>query len=90
MAGKRGARTSQARGGGGGLGLEGRRPMDFSGILSWLFSSREGVLVLLGVILVGFLIAAIILERKTRKDYDQYDDEDDDESGWSFFDDDNK
>ena len=32
--------------------------MDFSGILSWLFSSREGVLVLLGVILVGFLIAA--------------------------------
>lgn len=64
--------------------------MDFSGILSWLFSSREGVLVLLGVILVGFLIAAIILERKMRKDFDQYDDEDDDESGWSFFDDDNK
>lgn len=64
--------------------------MDFSGILSWLFNSREGVLVLLGVILVGFLIAAIILERKTRKDFDQYDDEDDDESGWSFFDDDNK
>ncbi|WP_307975170.1 DUF6724 family protein [uncultured Parolsenella sp.] len=64
--------------------------MDFSGILSWLFSSREGVLVLLGVILVGFLIAAIVLEHKTRKDFDQYDDEDDDESGWSFFDDDNK
>ena len=64
--------------------------MDFSGILSWLFSSREGVLVLLGVILVGFLIAAIILERKTRKDFDQYDNEDGDESGWSFFDDDNK
>ena len=64
--------------------------MDIAGIFSWLFGSREGVLVLLGVILVGFLIAAIILERKTRKDYDQYDDEDDDESGWSFFDDDNK
>lgn len=87
MAGKRRAKASQARGG---LGLEGRRPMDFSGILSWIFSSREGVLVLLGVILVGFLIAAIILEHKTRKDFDQYDDEDDDESGWSFFDDDNK
>ena len=60
--------------------------MDIAGI----FSSREGVLVLLGVILVGFLVAAIVLERKTRKDFDQYDDEDDDESGWSLFDDDNK
>ena len=65
-------------------------PMDIAGIFSWLFSSREGVLVLLGVILVGFLVAAIVLERKTRKDFDQYDDEDDDESGWSLFDDDNK
>ena len=48
--------------------------MDIAGIFSWLFSSREGVLVLLGVILVGFLVAAIVLERKTRKDFDQYDD----------------
>ena len=64
--------------------------MDIAGIFSWLFSSREAVLVLLGVILVGFLVAAIVLERKTRKDFDQYDDEDDDESGWSLFDDDNK
>ena len=64
--------------------------MDIAGIFSWLFSSREGVLVLLGVILVGFLVAAIVLERKARKDFDQYDDEDDYESGWSLFDDDNK
>ena len=34
--------------------------MDIAGIFSWLFSPREGVLVLLGVIPVGFLIAAIV------------------------------
>ena len=63
--------------------------MDIAGIFSWLFGSREGVLVLLGVCLLGFLVAALILERKTRKDFDQYEDDEDDESGWSFFDDDN-
>ena len=65
--------------------------MNISDIISWLFSSREGVFVLLGIGLVGFLVAALVLERKTRKDFDRYDDvENDDESGWSLFDDDNK
>ena len=58
--------------------------------VDWLFSTRAGVLALIGIILVGFLIAAIILEHKTRETYDQYEDEEDDENGWSFFDDDNK
>ena len=58
--------------------------------VDWLFGSRAGVLALIGIILVGFLIAAIILEHKTRETYDQYEDEEDDENGWSFFDDDNK
>lgn len=49
------------------------------------------IVAMLGVCLVGFLIAAIILERKTRRDYDKYDNGDEDsESGWSFFDDDNQ
>lgn len=65
--------------------------MDIAGLFNWLFGTREGVLVMLGVCLVGFLIAAIILERKTRRDYDKYDNGDEDsESGWSFFDDDNQ
>ena len=58
--------------------------------VDWLFGTRAGVLALIGIILVGFLIVAIILEHKTRETYDQYEDEEDDESGWSFFDDDNK
>lgn len=65
--------------------------MDIAGLLSWLFSDRMGVICLLVIFLIGFLIAAIILERKTRRDYDKYDDGDEDaESGWSFFDDDNQ
>lgn len=62
--------------------------MDAAGFLSWLFGSKEGVVCLLGAGLVGFLIAALVLERKTRQQYDQYDG--DDEDGWSDFDDDNK
>lgn len=58
--------------------------------VDWLFGTRAGVLALIGIILVGFLIAAIILEHKTRETYDQYEDEEDDENGWSFFDDDNR
>lgn len=72
------------------LAGERRRPMDISGTISWLFSTRDGVIALLVIALVGFLIAAIIMEKKTRKDFDKYDDEDtDSESGWSIFDDDN-
>ena len=58
--------------------------------VDWLFGTRAGVLALIGIILVAFLVAAIILEHKTRETYDQYEEEGDDESGWSFFDDDNK
>ena len=58
--------------------------------VDWLFGTRMGVLALIGIILVAFLVAAIILEHKTRETYDQYEEEGDDESGWSFFDDDNK
>ena len=66
-------------------------PMNtIASFVDWLFGTRAGVLALIGIILVGFLIAAIILEHKTRETYDQYEDEEDDESGWSFFDDDNK
>lgn len=65
--------------------------MNIGAILSWLFGTREGVITMLAICLVGFLIAAIILERKTRRDYDKYDDGDEDaKSGWSFFDDDNQ
>lgn len=65
--------------------------MSIAGLFYWLFSTREGVIALLAVCLVGFLIAAVILERKTRRDYDKYDNGDEDaESGWSFFDDDNQ
>lgn len=65
--------------------------MDIAGFFTWLFGTRPGVITLLVVCLVGFLIAAIILERKTRRDYDKYDDGDEDaESGWSFFEDDNQ
>ncbi len=64
--------------------------MDIPGFFGWLFNDRMGVVSLLVIILVGFLIAAIVLEKKTRRDYDRYDDVDDDsESGWSFFEDDN-
>lgn len=63
--------------------------MDIGGLFDWLFGTKTGVICLLGIALLGFLIAAIVLERKTRHDYDQYDDGDD-ESGWSFFDDDNQ
>lgn len=62
--------------------------MDVAGFFGWLFGTREGVICLLGTGLLGFLIAAIALERKTRRDYDQYD-EGGDEDGWSVFDEDN-
>lgn len=62
--------------------------MDIIGIFGWLFGTRLGVVCLLGVALLGFLVAAVVLERKTREQYDQYDD--DSEDGWSDFDDDNK
>lgn len=61
--------------------------MDIAGFFGWLFGTRTGVLCLLGGALVGFLIAAIVLERKTREEYDEAED---DEDGWSFFDSDNK
>lgn len=64
--------------------------MDIAALFTWLFSDRMGVITLLVVALLGFLIAAVVLEKKTRKEYDRYDDEDDSESGWSFFDDDNQ
>lgn len=64
--------------------------MDVMGFFGWLFGTRTGVLCLLGVGLVGFLIAAIVLERKTREEYDQYDEDEDDEDGWSIFEDGNK
>ena len=63
--------------------------MDVAGFFSWLFGTSTGVICLLGAGLLGFLVAAILLERKTRRDYDQYDEDDDDEDGWSVFDDDN-
>lgn len=62
--------------------------MGVADIFAWLFGTRQGVVCLLGIGLVGFLIAAIVLERKTRSDFDQ-EDESESEDGWSFFDDDN-
>lgn len=65
--------------------------MDIAGLFTWMFGTRTGVICLLIVALIGFLIAALVLERKTRHDFDHYDDEDEDsETGWSAFDDDNK
>lgn len=63
--------------------------MGIAGVFGWLFGTRTGVVCLLGIGILGFLIAAVVLERKTRHDYDQYEDEGDAEDGWSFFDDDN-
>ena len=63
--------------------------MDVAGFFGWLFGTRMGVLCLLGIGLLGFLVAAIVLERKTRRNYDQCDEDGDDEDGWSFFDSDN-
>ena len=64
--------------------------MDVASFFNWLFGTRAGVLVLLVACLLGFLVAAIVLERKTRREYDRYDDSEDSEDGWSLFDDDNK
>lgn len=65
--------------------------MNIAGLFTWLFSTREGVICMLAIFLIGFLIAAVLLERKTRRDFDKYDDGDEDAaSGWSFFDDDNQ
>ena len=63
--------------------------MNIAGLFNWLFTTREGVIALvLGGILL-FLVIAVVLERRTRASYDQYDEESDDEDGWSVFDDDN-
>lgn len=62
--------------------------MDIVGLFNWLFSTKTGVICLLGIALLGFLIAAIVLERRTRQEYDKYDDDEDSESGWSIFGDD--
>lgn len=64
--------------------------MGIAGLFTWLFNTRAGVICLLVVALLGFLVAAIVLERKTRQEFDQYDEDDDSEDGWSLFDDDNK
>ena len=58
-------------------------------VFDWLFGTREGVMALLGIALLGFLVAAVVLERRTRSQFDRYED-DDSEDGWSIFDDDNK
>lgn len=70
------------------LAKEGRL-VDAAELLAWLFGTKTGVIVLLAVALLGFLVAAIVLERRTRHKYDQYPDDTDSEDGWSFFDDDN-
>ena len=76
---------------------KGARMSAASGFMDWLFGTRPGVAcpVVGGIIL--FLIIAVVLERKTRRefynheksedDWDLFDD--DDESGWSDFDEDN-
>ena len=62
---------------------------------TWLFSSRQGVIVLIVGGIMLFLIIAFVLERRTRAMYKNHekspDDWDlfDDESGWSDFDGDN-
>lgn len=50
--------------------------LDILGLITWLFSTRDGVVWLLGIGVLGFLIAAIILERKTRQSYQDFEEED--------------
>ena len=60
-----------------------------AGIFHWLFGTREGVICLIVGGMLLFLVIAIVIERRTREAYDDYDEEGD-EDGWSVFDDDNK
>ena len=46
----------------------------------WLFGTRTGVLVLLGIGLVVFLIIAFVLERRMRKQYFNHEKDPDDDS----------
>ena len=66
-----------------------------TGVFSWLFQTRQGVISLLAGGVVLFFIISAVLEVRTRARYKNHekseDDWDlfDDESGWSEFDSDN-
>ncbi|MEF9876244.1 MAG: DUF6724 family protein [Gordonibacter sp.] len=59
--------------------------MDFGSIYHFLFETFAGVGVLVGIGLVVSLIACVIMERRTRKQFANHEKTKDD---WSFFDDD--
>ncbi|MEA5019782.1 MAG: DUF6724 family protein [Gordonibacter sp.] len=58
--------------------------MDFGSIYHFLFETFAGIGVLVGICLVISLIACIIMERRTRKQFSNHEKTEDD---WSFFDD---
>lgn len=59
--------------------------MDFAAIYHFLFETYAGMGVLFGATMLICLIAAVIMERRTRKIYVNHEKTEDD---WSFFDDD--
>lgn len=59
--------------------------MDFAAVYHFLFETYAGIGVLVGAGLVISLIACIIMERRTRKTFQNHEKNEDD---WSFFDDD--
>lgn len=58
--------------------------MDFGSIYHFLFETFAGIGVLVGICLVISLIACIIMEHRTRKQFSNHEKTEDD---WSFFDD---
>lgn len=59
--------------------------MDFGSIYHFLFETFAGIGVLVGICLVASLIACVIMEYRTRRQFANHEKTEDD---WSFFDDD--
>lgn len=59
--------------------------MDFGELYHFLFETIPGIGVLIGIGLVLSIIASVIMERRTRKRFQNHEPTEDD---WSFFDDD--
>ncbi len=61
--------------------------MDAAAVYHFLFETAPGIGCLIGGVLVLTLIASVIMERRTRK---QFVDREPGEDDWSFFDDDDE
>lgn len=61
--------------------------MDFGALYDFLFNTYAGIGCLVGIGLVVSLIACVIMERRTRKQFKNHEKTEDD---WSLFDDDDE